>query len=177
MEPISLQPRELGVVSRQPVASKFGQGEDSVPYLLKAIERLATIVSYCHPVRLLQDNLGSKDRDIMLLAQGPDANNLWSYADPHAAWPFDELLSYTSDVLQWAASTVVCNRQYFARRRQLVAKTLKRGMGATALALRLHDLLSRADPRAKISVCKLFGCLACDVFPDASSMQALVLVC
>ncbi|CAE7947435.1 unnamed protein product [Symbiodinium sp. KB8] len=110
-----------------------------VLYLLRSIERLADITSYCHPVRLLSDGLECKDSDLLLLAQG---HELWStsFGDTRSpSWPRDEIVPYIHDVLHWTAATVICNRRLFTCRRQAVARTVKKGMGATALALRLHD--------------------------------------
>ena len=110
-----------------------------VLYLLRSIERLADITSYCHPVRLLSDGLECKDSDLLLLAQG---HELWStsFGDARSpSWPRDEIVPYIHDVLHWTAATVICNRRLFTCRRQAVARTVKKGMGATALALRLHD--------------------------------------
>eukprot|EP00439_Symbiodinium_sp_Y106_P048289 s5401_g6.t1 len=110
-----------------------------VLYLLRSIERLADITSYCHPVRLLGDGPECKDSDLWLLAQG---HELWntSFVDAGSpSWPRDEIVPYIHGVLHWAAATVICNRRLFTCRRQAVARTVKKGMGATALALRLHD--------------------------------------
>ena len=144
MEPISHPPLFLATSSITHGASPSQSHAWSyVLYLLRSIERLADIMSYCHPFRLLDDGidgLGCKDIDILRLAQGHD---LWSTGStdvaPGPPWPRDEIVPYICDVLHWAASTVISNRQMFARRREAAARTVKKGMGATALALRLQD--------------------------------------
>ena len=160
MEPVSAGPKTQSETTKQAFFATGNHGHhgwNGVLYLLRSLERLATIMSYCHPIRLLEDDLDSKATDIMHLAQGHDLSYLWSSAHPGlASWQRTEILAYTEDVLRWAASTAISNRQLFVRRRQAVAQTVKKGMGATALALRLHNHFRSAHLCAEESlVCKI----------------------
>ncbi|CAE7751927.1 unnamed protein product [Symbiodinium sp. CCMP2456] len=140
-----------------------------VLYLLRSIERLADITSYCHPVRLLGEGLECKDSDLLLLAQG---HELWSTSFVDAgspSWPRDEIVPYIHDVLHWAAATVICNRRLFTCRRQAVARTVKKGMGATALALRLHDRFPAAWAAERQSLRNAFGKLKRSLLAHAVS--------